>query len=71
VECGVGEDVETAIVNGAVRMSKGAIHGLDSVELMAKTQRLGEAMWQALSDWNPLGRTADQMGPFSFPLVER
>jgi len=71
VECGVGDDVDTAIVNGAVRLSKGAIHGLDTAALMARTQRLAEATWEALPDWDPLGRTADQMGPYSFPLIEQ
>jgi len=43
VECGNGDDVDTAIVNGTVRMSKGAIHGLDAAELRVKIQRLAEA----------------------------
>jgi hypothetical protein len=38
---------------------------------MARTQRLAEATWEALPDWDPLARTADEMGPFTFPLVER
>jgi hypothetical protein len=38
---------------------------------MERTQRLAEATWEALPDWDPLGRTADEMGPFSFPLADR
>jgi hypothetical protein len=71
VECGVGDDVDSVIVNGAVRMSSGAIHGLDTAALMARTQRLAEATWEALPDWDPLGRRAEEMGPFSFPVAER
>jgi hypothetical protein len=32
---------------------------------MERTQRLAEATWEAL------GRTADEMGTFSFPLADR
>lgn len=71
VECGFGDDVDTAIVNGTVRMAKGAIRGLDAAALMARTQRLAEATWAALPDWDPLGRTAEEMGPYSFPLADR
>jgi hypothetical protein len=38
--------------------------------MMARTQRLAEATWEALPDWDPLGRTANEMGPFTFPLAE-
>jgi 5-methylthioadenosine/S-adenosylhomocysteine deaminase len=70
VECGNGDDVDTVIVNGEVRMSEGVIHGLDAANLMARTQFLANATWEALPDWDPLGRTAAEMGPYSFPVLD-
>jgi cytosine/adenosine deaminase-related metal-dependent hydrolase len=71
VECGVGDDVDTVIVDGEMRMGNGAIRGLDVAALFERTQRLADATWEALPDWDPLGRTAGEMGPFSFPLIDR
>lgn len=68
VECGIGDDVETVIVDGRVCMEKRSIANLDLDDLRGKAQRVGERMWAYWSDWDPQGRTADQVNPWSFPL---
>ena len=67
VECGVGDDVHTVIVAGAVRMQDRAIPGVDFHELLEDAQAAGEQIWASLPSWDPMGRTADQMCPWSFP----
>jgi cytosine/adenosine deaminase-related metal-dependent hydrolase len=66
VECGVGDDVDTVIVNGVVRMQGGLIPGVDLVDLRRRAQASGELIWQGWHKSDPLGRTADQMCPLSF-----
>lgn len=68
VECGLGDDVDTVIVDGVARVEKGRIPGLDVPALFRKVQTIADAMWDALPEWDPLHRTADEMGPFSFPV---
>ena len=69
VECGIGDDVETVIVDGVVRMRERAIPGVDLVALRREAQAAGEEVWARLPEWDALGRTAEQMSPWSFPLV--
>jgi 5-methylthioadenosine/S-adenosylhomocysteine deaminase len=66
VECGVGDDVDTAIVNGVVRMRGGKIIGLDLEEIRREAQVVADRLWSRLQEWDPLGRTADDMAPLSF-----
>ena len=68
VECGIGDDVETVIVDGVVRMEHRRIPGVDFADLRARAQAAGEAVWARLPEWNPLGHTAEEMSPWSFPL---
>ena len=68
VECGVGDDVDTVIVDGKVCMEGGQIPGIDIAKLAADAQTAGEEVWRTLPDWDPLGRTADEASPWSFPL---
>ena len=70
VECGVGDDVDTAIVDGVVRMEGGVIPGVDFAALRNEAQQAGEAVWDTVAEWDPLGRTAEQASPWSFPLVQ-
>jgi cytosine/adenosine deaminase-related metal-dependent hydrolase len=70
VECGVGDDVDTVIVDGVVRMEGGAIPGVDFAALRNEAQRAGEAVWDTVAEWDPLGRTAEQASPWSFPLAD-
>jgi 5-methylthioadenosine/S-adenosylhomocysteine deaminase len=66
VDCGIGDDVDTVIVDGVVRMESGRIPGIDFAELRAHAQTAGERIWSSWQNWDALGRTADEMSPFSF-----
>ena len=69
VDCGIGNDVETVIVDGIVRMQDGRIPGVDFAELREQAQAAGERIWSGWAEWDPHGRSADEMSPFSFPLA--
>jgi cytosine/adenosine deaminase-related metal-dependent hydrolase len=68
VDCGVGDDVDTVIVNGKIRMEGGVIPGLDLSKLRDDAQRSGEHVWSTVQDWDPCGRSAEEVSPWSFPL---
>jgi len=68
VECGVGDDIDTVIVNGKVCMENGVVPELDIAGLRSQAQLSGEHVWSTLQDWDPRGRTAEQASPWSFPL---
>ena len=70
VECGIGDDVVTVMVDGAVRMRDRAIPGVDLAALRRQAQEAGEAVWGRVQEWDPLGRTAEQISPWSFPLAK-
>jgi 5-methylthioadenosine/S-adenosylhomocysteine deaminase len=67
VDCGIGDDVDTVIVDGVVRVQGGRIPGIDFAALRAQAQAAGERIWSGWRNWDPLGRTADEMSPYSFP----
>src|ERR1700719_296412 len=67
VDCGIGDDVDTVIVDGVVRMKGGRIPGIDFAKLRAQAQAAGERVWGGWQNWDTLGRTAEEMSPFSFP----
>ncbi|MCC7016980.1 MAG: amidohydrolase family protein [Rhodospirillales bacterium] len=67
VECGVGDDVDTVIVDGKIRMENGVIPGVDFAQLRAEAQAAGEQVWASLPDWDPLGRTAEDACPWCYP----
>ena len=69
VECGIGDDVETVVVDGVVRVESGRIPGVEVAALRAKAQAAAEEVWSRVQEWDPLGRTAEQMSPWSYPLV--
>src|SRR5262249_45791519 len=66
IDCGIGNDVDTVIVDGVVRMEKGRIPGIDFAELRRQAQAAGERVWDGWQNWDPLGRTAEEMSPYSF-----
>jgi 5-methylthioadenosine/S-adenosylhomocysteine deaminase len=70
VECGIGDDVDTVIVDGVVRMEQRRIPGVDLAELRARAQEAGEEVWSRLQEWDSLGRTAEEMSAWSFPLMK-
>lgn len=68
IECGVGDDVDTVIVDGKVCMEGGVISGVDFAQLREEAQAAGEKVWATLAEWDPLGRTAEEACPWSFPM---
>jgi cytosine/adenosine deaminase-related metal-dependent hydrolase len=68
VECGVGDDVDTVIVDGKVCMEGGVIPGVDFTRLREESQAAGEQVWDTLAEWDPLGRSAEDACPWSFPM---
>ena len=67
VDCGIGDDVDTVIVDGVTRMENGRIPAVDFAELRTQAQAAGERVWSNWQNWDPHGRTADEMSPYSFP----
>src|SRR2546429_6134386 len=70
VECGIGDDVETVVVDGAVRMRDRTIPGVDLETIRRQAQAAGADVWSRLAEWEPLHRPAEQISPWSFPLVD-
>src|SRR5207253_367457 len=70
VECGVGDDVDTVIVDGRIVMEGAVIPGVDFAKLRAQAQAAAEQIWDTLADWDPLGRTHEQACPWSYPTAE-
>src|SRR5262249_3900949 len=68
VECGIGDDVVTVVVDGIVRMRDRMIPGVDLAALRRQAQESGETVWRRVQEWDPLGRTAEEMSPWSFPI---
>jgi 5-methylthioadenosine/S-adenosylhomocysteine deaminase len=70
VECGVGDDVDTVIIDGEIVMEGAVIPGVDFAKLRADAQAAAEQIWGTLEDWDPLGRTHEQACPWSYPMAE-
>jgi 5-methylthioadenosine/S-adenosylhomocysteine deaminase len=66
VECGVGDDVDTAIVGGKIRMQNGRIPGVDFSALRERAQEAGERIWANWHTSDPLGRKHEELCPWSF-----
>lgn len=69
VECGIGDDVEMVVVDGVTRVEGGRVAGVDLDALRREAQAAAEEVWARLREWDPLGRTAEEMSPWSFPLI--
>jgi cytosine/adenosine deaminase-related metal-dependent hydrolase len=70
VETGIGDDVETVLVDGVVRMDHGRIPGVDIGELLDEAQASAERYWGNLQEWDALGRTAAEACPPAFPPMQ-
>jgi hypothetical protein len=70
VECGVGDDVDTVIVDGEIVMQGSVIPGVDFAKLRADAQAAAEQIWETLKDWDPLGRTHEEACPWSYPMAQ-
>src|SRR5881628_3647598 len=69
VECGIGDDVVTVIVDGVLRMRDRVIPGVDLAAVRRAAQDAGERVWERVQEWDPLERTAERISPWSFPIV--
>jgi 5-methylthioadenosine/S-adenosylhomocysteine deaminase len=69
VECGVGDDIDTVIVDGKMIMQGGKIPGVDFAKIRDDAQAAGEQVWATLQDWDPLGRTHEEACPWCYPLT--
>lgn len=69
VECGIADDIETVIVDGVARMENRKIPGVDMEQVRTAAQQAGEYMWNHWHDWDPQMRTAEQMNPWSYPVM--
>jgi hypothetical protein len=63
-------DVETVIVDGVIRLQERRFPGLDLAQVRAAAQHAGEELWARIQDWDPLGRTADEVNPWSFRVAK-
>lgn len=70
VECGVGDDVETVIVDGRIVVKDGAIPGVDFAKLRTQAQEAGEQIWDTLEEWDPLGRSHEDACPWCYPMAQ-
>lgn len=71
IECGVGDDVETVIVDGRTCVAERRVIGVDLLALRQAAQAEAEQQWSGVAGWDPLGRTVDERSPWSFPLRPR
>ena len=51
-------------------MEQGRVPGVDIESLRRQAQEAAEFAWGHLQDWDALGRTAEEMSPWSFPLLK-
>jgi 5-methylthioadenosine/S-adenosylhomocysteine deaminase len=70
IECGVGDDVSTVIVDGVVRMQGGVIQGLDIGALRDQVQHAAEVSWANWSATDTFGRAAGELSASSFPISD-
>jgi cytosine/adenosine deaminase-related metal-dependent hydrolase len=70
VECGVGDDVDTVIVDGKAVMEGGVIPGIDFAKLRSAAQAAAEQIWASLQEWDPMGRTQEAACPWCYPMAE-
>jgi cytosine/adenosine deaminase-related metal-dependent hydrolase len=68
VDVGMGDDVQTVLIDGIVRMKDRQIADVDIRETIDTAQTAAEDFWANLQDWDALGRTMEQKAPWSYPL---
>ena len=56
-------------VDGIMRMQNGKIPGVDIESIRLSGQEAGEFMWDHWHEWDPDGRTSEQMSSMSFRVV--
>ena len=68
VDCGIGDDVETVLVDGNICLDQGRIPGVDLDALLDEAQANAERYWDSVHTWDPQGRDADAQCPLAFPI---
>jgi 5-methylthioadenosine/S-adenosylhomocysteine deaminase len=63
IECGIGDDVETVVVDGQVVVQNGRVPGVDERELIERMQAEAEEYWTQFPEWDYAGRFADEVFP--------
>ena len=66
-DCGIGDDVETVLVDGKICLKDGGIPGIDLEDLLDQAQTYAERYWDNVQSWDPQGRDADEQCPPAFP----
>jgi cytosine/adenosine deaminase-related metal-dependent hydrolase len=61
------EDLNTAIIDGEIRMRDRQVLGVDIAKLARDLQAAGDRMWPNMAQHDWAGRTADRLSPQSFP----
>jgi 5-methylthioadenosine/S-adenosylhomocysteine deaminase len=56
-------------VDGKICIENGIIPGVDFARLRIDAQAAGETIWSTLPEWDPLGCSADEAFPYSYPLL--
>jgi len=64
------EDVETVIINGRTVVQDGRVVGVDVLEVNREIQKTGEKMWSQLSSYDWAHRSADELSPPSFEILD-
>jgi 5-methylthioadenosine/S-adenosylhomocysteine deaminase len=70
VECGAGDDVETVLIDGEIRMRDRVIPGIDLNALADEAQVAAERYWANTAAWDPWARSVEELSPWSFPLAD-
>jgi len=70
IEYGSGRDIETVIIDGRIIVDQKQFLGLDEADLVSRVQAEAEVIWGTIPDWDFLGRRADEISPWVFPLKE-
>lgn len=70
IECGIGDDVQTVIVDGKIVMENGVIPGVDISKIAEEAQTAGEQVWNTHQDWDPLERTHVEACPWCYSMDE-
>lgn len=68
VDVGVGDDVDTVIVDGITRVEGGRVHGVDMAAVRRFGQEDAERLWGGWRNWDVAERSAEEASPWSFPL---
>jgi len=65
VDCCVGEDVTTVVIDGQKVVENGRALGFDEGRLVREVQKAAEAYWSAFPNWDVFGRGVDEVSPQS------